>query len=162
MAPWAELEIVARLLGPGGGPDLLCCESPATVLYSYGKNSASRDDGYVGSFFSPLVLRNRNLPLGVFADISTRTTQTEWFFRRRKAPMKTASLSLGASQQLEVRQLFDLLKTCLRREARLLEVFIFPLSPVTKFGGVDGSVPSLWGKVKSRWASQYGLSSVSC
>jgi len=103
----------------------------------------------VGSlFFNPLVLRNRSLPLGVFAGISTRTTQTERFFRRRKAPTKTASLSLGASQQLEVRQLFDLLKTCLRWEARLLEVLFFPLSPVTKFGMLDGSVPSLWGKVK--------------
>ena len=64
--------------------------------------------------------------------------------------MKTASLSLGASQQLVVRQLFDLLKTCLRWEARLLEVFFFPLSPVTKFGVLDGSVPSLWGKGKNR------------
>lgn len=51
-----------------------------------------------------------------------------------------SSLSLGASQQLEVRQLFDLLKTCLRWEARLLEVFFLPLSPVTKFGVSDGSV----------------------
>ena len=57
--------------------------------------------------------------------------------------MKTVSLSLGASQQLEVRQLFDLLKTCLRWEARLREVFFSPLSPVTKFGVLDGSVPSL-------------------
>jgi hypothetical protein len=62
--------------------------------------------------------------------------------------MKTASLSLGASQQLVVRQLFDLLKACLRLEARLLELFFFPLSPVTKFGVLDGSVPSLWRKGK--------------
>jgi hypothetical protein len=51
-----------------------------------------------------------------------------------------SSLSLGASQQLEVRQLFDLLKTCLRWEARLLEAFFLPLFPVTKFGVLDGSV----------------------
>lgn len=30
--PWAELGIVPRLLEPGGGPDLLYCESPASVL----------------------------------------------------------------------------------------------------------------------------------
>jgi hypothetical protein len=47
LAPWAELEIVARLLGPGGGPDLLAVNPP----HSFWKNSASRDDGYCRFFF---------------------------------------------------------------------------------------------------------------
>jgi hypothetical protein len=105
----------------------------------------------VGSFFSPLVelvLRNRSLPLGAFAGITTRTTQTERFFRRRKAPMETASLSLGASQQLEVRQLFDLLKTCLRWEARLLEVFFFPSFARHQIWGVRRKRPESLGKSK--------------
>jgi hypothetical protein len=63
--------------------------------------------------------------------------------------MKTASLSLGASQQLEVRQLFDLLKTCLRWEARLSEVF-FPSFSRHQIWGVRRKRPESLGESKNR------------
>jgi hypothetical protein len=37
LAPWAELEIVARLLVPDGGPDLLAVNPPASVLLIWEK-----------------------------------------------------------------------------------------------------------------------------
>ncbi len=136
-------------IGTWRRPDLLAVYPPHLYCMALGRIVRAAVMDIVGSFFyfgSP----EPELSFGRLGGITTRTTQTERFFRRQKALMKAASLSLGASQRQEVRKLLDLLKPCFLVGSSSFRGAFFFLSPVTKFGSLDGSVPSFGGKAKSR------------